>query len=1210
MGHCSKKHAGEELDNDKAVYFSSLGRATCVDCSFIRLRRGTCARCRSSTLPRRVAAGDSILPLALGPVVESGDAAMGSVVGASVAVSDAADPAAAARDGASAVAPATGSALPETRSADAPAAPLAGTPGASAGGAAAAAQPPRPRRAAPMAPGFTHRRVDRDPVTRQRRGATPQISDDFIAQVQQISGQSHIHLPKGVRERACAHFSDALEGMLDGDETWAVLLYAFTRLVFYSMPYGMSPVPELEQRLAHWEAAEFSELLARIQAQAAGKQREIFRSAQTLRSSQLAGKRARRLAKENAKAKAVAGLQGGVKQLTPDEQRAWGTKLLPRSERPGARPAAAPPQAAEAARAGPARGGATQVSVEAENPLQGVRFAPLTAPGPSGCRPEHLKEMLGVRKRSVANRLLRLLARFAEQALAGSLPPVARWILGSNVTFLEKPETDTPRPIRSGEWLRKLAGKKGLQRHRKRIINLMVSLAQYGVAIPGGAEALFHASDAIETLAASGAMGPIAVVDVDLVNCFGSLEWDAIVEAYDKLLPEMSSWERWVTAESGEARLQCGDTVEVDRGAGQGEPDGPLKTAVTLGSATKKAKAMPNSALASENVDFWFLDDGRFVTRPQRVDAALRCLDACLNEVGATRGSRSTHAKIKSVVRVFCPPERLHEIEGWDTAYVRETCRIAQLDEPLRYLGGILGSNEQVAAAFGATCSKVDALHSSIEQVEDAATELALKSACADVSKVMYTLRLNGDRLPEDVLTSYSAVLRASATRTLAGAVGDDQWSQATCATKAGGLGLRPAEEVALPAFVASRIGAWPAVRELFQRVEAEGLAPAGALEAVYSQRTEDAVRRFLASFAEADVRSSVETAVQEAAAAAEEWWTSLTSGQDAAAADRSAGRPVGAELVDDDAGIDESDLRPGALALQKILCAFVDKQRLDALSDHFREQGHEEDALRLDDLRDPHQDHSWISSLNPEVDVVLPESDWLVAMRIRLGCPLLSGEHVCRSCGESILDSQCFHALCCSMAESTRGHNNVRNMMHAGFSVSDPGAALEVAGLVPSAPDLRPADILTVAAHETACVAVDVGIKAPHSLDAGLDCTETMKQDKIRKYEVHLPELERQGIYYKPATFSSFGRRHPDTTNMMTLAARRAARYRGLSDHRNMLNRWFRSVSAEVWRRAASMARACLPGDSNDAEFCLTGERLAEDDASAADAAAAMVFQ
>ena len=235
------------------------------------------------------------------------------------------------------------------------------------------------------------------------------------------------------------------------------------------------------------------------------------------------------------------------------------------------------------------------------------------------------------------------------------------------------------------------------------------------------------------------------------------------------------------------------------------------------------------------------------------------------------------------------------------------------------------------------------------------------------------------------------------------------------------------------------------------------------------------------------------------------------------------------------------------------------------------------------------------MASLNPELDVVLPEAEWLTAVRVRLGCAIVSGEQVCRCCGEHVLDRQCYHATCCSMAESTKGHNRLRDSLHAGFSVSDPGAEREVEGLIPSAPRLRPADILTIAAHETSLVAVDVGVKAPHSRDAGLDCTEAMKHVKLRYYEDHLGELERQGILFKPATFSTFGRRHPDTTKIMLLAARRAARYRGMSDHRSLLKRWHRSVAAEAWRRVAKMVHACLPGDSVAAERVLTGEGCAE---------------
>eukprot|EP00973_Karenia_brevis_P050319 6984325-Karenia_brevis.AAC.1 len=47
-----------------------------------------------------------------------------------------------------------------------------------------------------------------------------------------------------------------------------------------------------------------------------------------------AGRRARRLAQEGARAKAVGGLPGGIKQLSAAQQTAWADKLLPQAEQP------------------------------------------------------------------------------------------------------------------------------------------------------------------------------------------------------------------------------------------------------------------------------------------------------------------------------------------------------------------------------------------------------------------------------------------------------------------------------------------------------------------------------------------------------------------------------------------------------------------------------------------------------------------------------------------------------------------------------------------------------------------------------------------------------------------------------------------------------------------------------------------------------------
>ena len=47
---------------------------------------------------------------------------------------------------------------------------------------------------------------------------------------------------------------------------------------------------------------------------------------------------------------------------------------------------------------------------------------------------------------------------------------------------------------------------------------------QWGVALPGGAEALVHWRSSVEELALQGKIGPLVVFDLDLKNMFGSVE--------------------------------------------------------------------------------------------------------------------------------------------------------------------------------------------------------------------------------------------------------------------------------------------------------------------------------------------------------------------------------------------------------------------------------------------------------------------------------------------------------------------------------------------------------------------------------------------------------------------------------------------------------------------------------------------------------------
>ena len=99
-----------------------------------------------------------------------------------------------------------------------------------------------------------------------------------------------------------------------------------------------------------------------------------------------------------------------------------------------------------------------------------------------------------------------------------------------------------------------------------------------------------------------------------------------------------------------------------------------------------------------------------------------------------------------------------------------------------------------------------DEVHSAIDSVDHAPTEMVLTRQCADVSKLMYHMRINGDLLDHHLLAAFDGRIRASVSASPSGDLADHSWWQATTGVTCGGLGLRTALGVALPAFAASRI--------------------------------------------------------------------------------------------------------------------------------------------------------------------------------------------------------------------------------------------------------------------------------------------------------------------------------------------------------------------------------------------------------------------
>ena len=268
-----------------------------------------------------------------------------------------------------------------------------------------------------------------------------QSREAFLERVRLLPASSVVHVPDDQRERHAVLLAGLLDRMAEGDEAACVLEESRTKLLLGPVPRGSNRRVELAKRLQLWKEGAFEELLVRAEEQ----RRQSERLGITRRAVPDSAARARRacaLISEDAYSKAASSLHSSVSSLDASSQTQWGARLLPRSTRPAE---------ALSSEATMPEGPMMEEDSPARSALRGVRFRAMSAAGPSGARPEHLRELVAVRDRRIANALLAAIDKFVKAAIGGELPDASRWLLNSRVVFLEKKNSTVPRPIRVGE---------------------------------------------------------------------------------------------------------------------------------------------------------------------------------------------------------------------------------------------------------------------------------------------------------------------------------------------------------------------------------------------------------------------------------------------------------------------------------------------------------------------------------------------------------------------------------------------------------------------------------------------------------------------------------------------------------------------------------------------------------------------------------------
>ncbi len=537
---------------------------------------------------------------------------------------------------------------------------------------------------------------------------------------------------------------------------------------------------------------------------------------------------------------------------------------------------------------------------------------------------------------------------------------------------------------------------------------------------------------------------------------------------------------------------------------------------------------------------------------------------------------------------------------------MQSTCKVMPSNSPTEVLGASTGGDAAaLEAQFTDAVVAATQVQSAVRLLEDTARELVLTRRCADVCKVTHLLRTSGDRLSRAALEKFDTSVRTALDHIVAAPLPDTSYLQATLGVKEGGLGLRRAVDLSLPAFVASATESRPAVFNLIRKFVEASVLPQSSFEE-FDARLALARTRLWLSVPEG-VASDLQSIVDEHADLAEKRFEAVSLGQtarpDAADADASQNS---VSLLLQPAGAENPEHPTNVGGLQRALSERIDNLRFDELADTLLQLQSWSSVRRLSELRDPRVSHGWLWALNPAHGPRVRQDRFWTCLRIRLGVDIIGDAVLCPRCNKQVLDTACVHALCCAPGESTRGHNRTRDSALQLVSAADPSAEVEVPGLIPDRPTLRPADIFTMAAIPGCQAALDIGICSPDACGAGADCCESMFQNKLETYGDHLEDLASRGIRYKPLVFSCFGRPHPESYDTLEIIAKQAARRHGVADFRPILRRALDHITVAIWNRAAAMAHACLPEGSPEELGLLFGEceehSCAGDDADGSD--------
>ena len=427
------------------------------------------------------------------------------------------------------------------------------------------------------------------------------------------------------------------------------------------------------------------------------------------------------------------------------------------------------------------------LAVQQSDVIEAIKsFSAGSAGGIDGLRPQHLKDLISVHSGEPGQRLVSRLADFANVCLAGRVPSSIRPVFcGASLCALVKKDGGI-RPIAVGCTLRRLVAKVACRAVREHVAARLAPI-QLGFGIKQGTEAAAHAARRFLQVLGPGQ----ALLKLDFTNAFNTLRRDEILRTVEQEIPELYPFV-W-TCYSEPTHLCFGDyTLSSEEGVQQGDPLGPLLFCVA---------SWKLAALMKSEFNLWYLDDG---TLGGDVATLLEDFATVVRE-GRNLGLQLNTAKCEVITSDVDVVSQFRDI-AQDIFHVDPQSAVL--------LGAPIGGQSATDDVLSAKLIELRRLGERLKLLSAHDAFYLLKN-CFSLPKLAYTLRC-APCYQSDLLSQYDDVIKDTLKAVLNIQLSDPTiWAQAVLPVASGGIGVRLATDVALPAFLSSVVGSAPLVLQV-----------------------------------------------------------------------------------------------------------------------------------------------------------------------------------------------------------------------------------------------------------------------------------------------------------------------------------------------------------------------------------------------------------